>query len=228
MPPSHPLPSLSHEPATLLSLFSYISLDPLSVSSSPVLPTSSHFSLKPTVASCHLSVRATSSKLHRLFTSFNRFVRFHTYQIPLGFASISSGNGELPPTRDENNDISDRSDVILDDDDGACVSSTEADKPKKVLILMSDTGGGHRASAEAIKAAFEQEFGDKYRVNVTDLWTDHTPWPFNQLPRSYSFLVKHGTLWKMTYYASAPRVVHQPHFAATSTFIARLAVSSMV
>ncbi|GFZ08278.1 monogalactosyl diacylglycerol synthase 1 [Actinidia rufa] len=59
------------------------------------------------------------------------------------------------------------------------------------------------------------------QVFVTDLWTDHTPWPFNQLPRSYSFLVKHGPLWKMTYYASAPRVVHQSNFAATSTFIAR-------
>jgi len=56
---------------------------------------------------------------------------------------------------------------------------------------------------------------------VTDLWTDHTPWPFNQLPRSYNFLVKHGALWKMTYYGSVPRLVHQPHFAATSAFIAR-------
>jgi hypothetical protein len=29
---------------------------------------------------------------------------------------------------------------------------------------MSDTGGGHRASAEAIKDAFRIEFGDDYRV----------------------------------------------------------------
>jgi len=35
-------------------------------------------------------------------------------------------------------------------------------------------------------------------------------------------LVKHGPLWKMAYYGTAPRVIHQPHFAATSTFIARL------
>lgn len=39
---------------------------------------------------------------------------------------------------------------------------------KKVLILMSDTGGGHRASAEAIKAAFNEEFGDEYQVSSTD------------------------------------------------------------
>jgi 1,2-diacylglycerol 3-beta-galactosyltransferase len=39
-----------------------------------------------------------------------------------------------------------------------------ANRAKNVLILMSDTGGGHRASAEAIKDAFRIEFGDDYRV----------------------------------------------------------------
>nr|WLQ69621.1 MYB protein [Zingiber officinale] len=43
----------------------------------------------------------------------------------------------------------------------------EYGRPKKVLILMSDTGGGHRASAEAIRAAFNQEFGDEYQVKIT-------------------------------------------------------------
>lgn len=60
-----------------------------------------------------------------------------------------------------------------------------------------------------------------FQVIICDLWTEHTPWPFNQLPKSYSFLVKHSSLWRMTYYASAPRVIHQSNFAATSTFIAR-------
>lgn len=35
---------------------------------------------------------------------------------------------------------------------------------KNVLILMSDTGGGHRASAEALRDAFRIEFGDAYQV----------------------------------------------------------------
>lgn len=39
-----------------------------------------------------------------------------------------------------------------------------AERTKNVLILMSDTGGGHRASAEAIRDAFRLEFGDEYRV----------------------------------------------------------------
>lgn len=41
-----------------------------------------------------------------------------------------------------------------------------ANRAKNVLILMSDTGGGHRASAEAIKDAFRIEFGDEYRVGA--------------------------------------------------------------
>lgn len=32
------------------------------------------------------------------------------------------------------------------------------------MILMSDTGGGHRASAEALKAGFEAMYGKKYHV----------------------------------------------------------------
>lgn len=40
-----------------------------------------------------------------------------------------------------------------------------AERTKNVLILMSDTGGGHRASAEAIRDAFILEFGDQYRVS---------------------------------------------------------------
>ncbi len=35
---------------------------------------------------------------------------------------------------------------------------------KRILIGMSNTGGGHKASAEAIKAAFEERYGDKYEV----------------------------------------------------------------
>lgn len=39
-----------------------------------------------------------------------------------------------------------------------------AERTKNVLILMSDTGGGHRASAEAIRDAFRIQFGEEYRV----------------------------------------------------------------
>lgn len=39
-----------------------------------------------------------------------------------------------------------------------------AQPKKRVMILMSDTGGGHRASAEALQAGFQQLYGDEYQV----------------------------------------------------------------
>eukprot|EP00878_Enallax_costatus_P036939 GHUV01041571.1.p1 GENE.GHUV01041571.1~~GHUV01041571.1.p1 ORF type:complete len:111 (-),score=32.97 GHUV01041571.1:78-410(-) len=35
---------------------------------------------------------------------------------------------------------------------------------KTVLIMMSNTGGGHKASAEALQQAFQEKYGDKYKV----------------------------------------------------------------
>ncbi|KAG6698094.1 hypothetical protein I3842_08G004700 [Carya illinoinensis] len=163
-------------------------------------------------ASLSLGSRSASG-IRSILHDFNRYIKFRCERLPIGFASVRVGLGN-------NNGLREDGCGVLADD-GLALDAVEAKAPKKVLILMSDTGGGHRASAEAIKAAFHEEFGDEYQVFVTDLWTDHTPWPFNQLPRSYNFLVKHGTLWKMTYHASVPRVVHQSNFVATSAFIAR-------
>ena len=52
-----------------------------------------------------------------------------------------------------------------DEDDTMELVQIGAERTKNVLILMSDTGGGHRASAEAIRDAFQIEFGDEYRVS---------------------------------------------------------------
>lgn len=154
----------------------------------------------------------SSSRIHNVWRELNRAIRLHCDRIPIGFgfASVSSeGNGVKGDGGGE----------VLEE--GVGLNGVARESGKRVLILMSDTGGGHRASAEAIKAAFNQAYGDEYQVFVTDLWSEHTPWPFNQLPRSYNFLVKHGSLWKMTYYGTAPRVVHQSNLAATSAFVAR-------
>ncbi|KAL3630022.1 Monogalactosyldiacylglycerol synthase 1, chloroplastic [Castilleja foliolosa] len=169
---------------------------------------------RKSVASLSLSTKGAAYSIRRVIDQLNSAIRFHCERTPLGFASV-----QVDPS--ENNGCADDGNGVLEKSDGASTDAVVCKAPKKVLILMSDTGGGHRASAEAIKSAFSEEFGDEYQVFVTDLWTDHTPWPFNQLPKSYNFLVKHGTLWKMTYYASAPRVIHRTNFAATSTFIAR-------
>ena len=107
----------------------------------------------------------------------------------------------------------------------SCVrSSRRSDKKTRVLILMSDTGGGHRASAEALRAGFAELYGNKYQVDVVDLWTAHTPWPFNELPKSYSFMVKYPFIWRANFTLTQPRIVHVP-LATVSAAIVSSSIS---
>lgn len=99
---------------------------------------------------------SVSSNLSRFVSEFNRVVKFHCEKIPIGFASVRVGSGE-------DNGLNGGG-VVLEGESGVLSSVVESENQKKVLILMSDTGGGHRASAEAIKAAFHDKFGDEYQV----------------------------------------------------------------
>lgn len=60
---------------------------------------------------------------------------------------------------------------------------------KKILILMSDTGGGHRASAEALRDAFAEHHAGRFQVELADFLIQHTPPPLSQVPKTYRFLV---------------------------------------
>lgn len=70
---------------------------------------------------------------------------------------------------------------------------------KRVLILMSDTGGGHRASAEALRTAFDDLYPGQLDTVIVDLWTQIVKGPFRNLPKQYMFLQKNPTLWKLTW-----------------------------
>ena len=83
-------------------------------------------------------------------------------------------------------------------------------KKPRIMILMSDTGGGHRASAQALKAGFEHMYGQKYHIDIVDLWSLHTPWPYNEFPKSYSFMVKYPFIWRANFTMTQPRFVHVP------------------
>ncbi|XP_059635181.1 monogalactosyldiacylglycerol synthase 2, chloroplastic-like isoform X1 [Cornus florida] len=96
-----------------------------------------------------------------------------------------------------------------------------AERTKNVLILMSDTGGGHRASAEAIRDAFHLEFGDEYRIFVKDVWKEYTGWPLNDMERQYKFMVKHVQLWKVAFHSTSPRWIHSSYLAAIAAFYAK-------
>lgn len=69
----------------------------------------------------------------------------------------------------------------------------------RILILSSDTGGGHRASAQALCAALEKLYPAEVQVDIVDFWVDLAEGPFSSFPQQYAFLAKHPFLWKMTY-----------------------------
>jgi 1,2-diacylglycerol 3-beta-galactosyltransferase len=77
---------------------------------------------------------------------------------------------------------------------------------KKILIVMSDTGGGHRSAAEAIAEATHQLYGEACRVEIADPWANHTPFPINRLGQLYGPLVNHSTiLWKLIFRSTSNR-----------------------
>lgn len=103
---------------------------------------------------------AKVSNFEKFVTQFNSFIRFHCEKIQIRFPFNGISSCE------DSNGVGGSGNVVVEDD-GVPLNVVESKIPKRVLILMSDTGGGHRASAEAIKAAFNQEFGDKYQVSCT-------------------------------------------------------------
>jgi 1,2-diacylglycerol 3-beta-galactosyltransferase len=56
---------------------------------------------------------------------------------------------------------------------------------KRVLVLMSDTGGGHRAVAEALQYALLRRHGHECRVDLVDGFRQYSPFPFNRFPDVY-------------------------------------------
>lgn len=114
-------------------------------------------------------------------------------------------------------------DTMEDDEDGSTMEMVQigADRTKNVLILMSDTGGGHRASAEAIRDAFKLEYGDEYNIIIKDVWKEYTGWPLNDMERQYKFMVKHVQLWNLAFHSTSPKWIHSMYLAAIAAFYAK-------
>lgn len=71
---------------------------------------------------------------------------------------------------------------------------------KRILFLFSDTGGGHRAAAEAIRDALYLQHGrDALRVAMVDVFKE-TLFPLNYMPELYPWIVNHGkSSWGVGY-----------------------------
>ena len=74
---------------------------------------------------------------------------------------------------------------------------------RRVLFLMSDTGGGHRAAAEAIRDALYSLYGrGSVAVDLVDVFR-HSLFPLNYMPEFYSWIVNHSKAsWGLGYYVS--------------------------
>lgn len=96
---------------------------------------------------------------------------------------------------------------------------------KRILILMSKTGGGHLASAQALQAVFAEEYGNDVQVNIIDLLMDYLPWPVREAPKSYGWIANRTPwLWSTLWNAG-----HRPWLAnSIISTTARLSVTELM
>jgi len=84
---------------------------------------------------------------------------------------------------------------------------------RRVLMLISDTGGGHRASAEALEAMMESLRPGENDVRIVDVFTEYCRWPFNTFVSGYQIMAKNSWMWKYSYHAtSIVPVMHTVNF----------------
>jgi 1,2-diacylglycerol 3-beta-galactosyltransferase len=73
-------------------------------------------------------------------------------------------------------------------------------EPYTIQILMSDTGGGHRASANALQDAFDNLYPGKFECDIVDIYTDYGPfWPYNDYVAMYKLMAQYDFLWEAFY-----------------------------
>ncbi|MFP7755013.1 MGDG synthase family glycosyltransferase [Thermodesulfobacteriota bacterium B35] len=85
---------------------------------------------------------------------------------------------------------------------------------------MSDTGGGHRASAQAIEEAIEFLYPGRYQTIIEDVWSRHMPWPIRLMPDTYGWITGPGRpLWAMLWKLTSCRSLQTAMFGAFSPMV---------
>jgi 1,2-diacylglycerol 3-beta-galactosyltransferase len=74
---------------------------------------------------------------------------------------------------------------------------------RTILFLMSDTGGGHRAAAEALRDSLNERYPEQYDTKIVDVFVEYSPPPWNNAPAMYPFWINRGKLtWWIGYHLS--------------------------
>lgn len=91
----------------------------------------------------------------------------------------------------------------------------------RILIFFSDTGGGHRAAANALRDAFHFAFPNQYEIIFVDGFKECAPFPFNHIPDTYFPLTTYTPhLWGAMFHSSNFRL-SLPFSARFDDFILR-------
>ncbi|HET7011125.1 MAG TPA: glycosyltransferase [Anaerolineales bacterium] len=72
-------------------------------------------------------------------------------------------------------------------------------EPRRIVVLFSDTGGGHRSAGEAIAEAVELEFPSRFQVELVDVFKKYAPTPLNQTPALYPEIMRRPQTWGLAY-----------------------------
>lgn len=104
---------------------------------------------------------------------------------------LSSEDGNVP----DGTIVTDMSRQLLP----SSIAASPSRRKLRVLVLSSDTGGGHRASAQALRAALEELYPAAVHVDIVDFWVELAAGPFVNFPKQYTFLAKRPWMWKFSY-----------------------------
>eukprot|EP00914_Ancora_sagittata_P033823 GHVO01068336.1.p1 GENE.GHVO01068336.1~~GHVO01068336.1.p1 ORF type:complete len:445 (-),score=33.89 GHVO01068336.1:154-1488(-) len=88
------------------------------------------------------------------------------------------------------------------------------DEKARVLFLVSETGGGHRASATALTAAFNALFPHSFEILELDPWSTCGIWPLNAIVPAYAFLSSNPAYWKVAYNMTRQRILRNSLLSA--------------
>ncbi len=99
----------------------------------------------------------------------------------------------------------------------------------RVLILMSDTGGGHRSAAQAIAQALHHQAGDAVQVSITDFLA-LSRFPLNRSATGYSVVIHYPRLWRVLFRVAdrplLPRLISGPPGSLVRRGIKRAVLST--
>jgi 1,2-diacylglycerol 3-beta-galactosyltransferase len=120
----------------------------------------------------------------------------------MGESSSSSSLSVASNTQKDVAVTASRQDAETDGQSTTTTEQQQQQRPLKILFLSSDTGGGHRASAEALAAQFQRLFpGSTY--DLFDVWTDvESSWPYYTIKDTYKSFSATPWKWRALYHVS--------------------------